>query len=155
MENCDKKDIFVGKVKKFSKKLYNKYDVPAREIIQKILGDNVEDNPDIYNEDMILKIPNCKYKYLELQVCVQWIEEKYPYPKPYVYARKAKFSNETLFLILNKNMTDGLIFSRSSLIEQPKRLKKFSRYFVYEAPWNRVMPICLEVLDCEVFGLYP
>jgi hypothetical protein len=145
---------FIGKIKKFNQKLYDKYDTPARAIVKEILGDNVEDNPDIYNEDMILKIDNCKYKYLELQVCVNWIDEKYPYSKPFVYARKSKFSEDTLFLILNKAMTHGLIFDRKSLLDIPRRLKLYSRYFVYEVPWYRVMRINLEVMSIETFQLY-
>ena len=148
------KNLFIGKVKKFDQKLYDKYDIPARKKIQEILGENVADNPDIYNEDMILNIPNCRYKYLELQVCAQWIDDKYPYSKPYVYARKSKFSDDTLFLIFNKRMTEGLLFSRPSLIEKPRRLKKYSRHFVYEAPWHRVMRINLDALTCETFELY-
>lgn len=154
-ETNNKTDQFVGKIKKFDENLYNKYDIPARNIVKNILGENVDDNPDIYNEDMILKIDKCKYKYLELQVCCNWKENnKYPYTKPFVYARKSKFSDDTMFLILNKEMTSGLLFDRKSLLTKPRRLKKYSRYFVYETPWHRVMQVNLEDLSCETFNLY-
>jgi len=147
-------DKFVGKIKKFDQKLFEKYDVPARKIVKDILGDAIDDNPDIYNEDMVIKIEKCKYKYLELQVCTQWKEDNYPYKKPFVYARKSKFSDDTLFLIFNRNMTDGLLFDRKSLLEKPRRLKRYSRFFVYEAPWHRVMRICLDNLTIETFDMY-
>src|SRR5438132_1694419 len=100
--------VVPGKIKKFSHKLYEKYDIPARRIIKERLGEQVADNPNIYDQDMILNMPNCKYKYLELQVCTKWTGDKYPYDKPFVYARKKLFSDDTLFLILNRHMTSGL-----------------------------------------------
>src|ERR1700744_4574759 len=77
----------IGKNKKFSQQLYEKYDLPARELIKSKLGDKVKDNPDIYAEDMIIVDPECKYKYIELQVCTDWIGETYPYKYPFVYER--------------------------------------------------------------------
>ena len=78
---------------------------------------------------MILNIPECKYKYLELQVCTKWVTDKYPYNKPFVYARKNLFSDDTLFLIFDKYMTTGLLFDKKSLLPKPRRLKKYSRSF--------------------------
>lgn len=127
-----------GKLKKFDEVLYNKYDIPARNKIKQKLGNFVDDNPDIYAEDMILNIENCEYKYIELQVCTNWVEEKYPYSYPYVYERKAHFSPKTLFIILNRSMTRGLMFGIDFLRKNPRRLKKHSRFFVYDAIswWN-------------------
>ena len=150
--NTDNKVI--GKIKKFDQKLYEKYDIPARTKIKEKLLEFVEDNPDIYKEDMLLKIPECKYKYLELQVCVKWINEKYPYDKPFVYARKKLFSEDTLFLIFNKNMTTGLLFDKKSLLDKPRRLKKYSRHFVFEAPWHRILTVNIDDLDTETIKLY-
>ena len=149
------KPKMVGLIKKFDQKLCNKYDLPARNIVKKQLGEeNIIDNPDIYAEDMIICNPECKYKYLELQVCVAWKEDKFPYSNPFVYERKAHFSSDTLFLIFNKWMTKGLIFSRNALYKKPRRLKKYSRNFVYEVPWNKVLPICLCSLDMDVLNIY-
>lgn len=147
--------IFVGKIKKFDAKLLEKYDAPAREIVKTQLGEYVEDNPNIYDQDMILKIPNIKYKYLELQVCTQWKEDQYPYKLPFVYARKKLFGPETMYLIFNSNMTQGLLFDQPSLCEKPRRLKRYSRYWVYEVPWNRVLKVCdLEALSVEHIKMY-
>jgi hypothetical protein len=142
-----------GKIKKFSNLLYEKYDIPARRKVKEKLNDYVKDNPNIYDEDMILDIPGCKYKYLELQVCTKWLD-KYPYDKPFVYARKKLFSDKTLFLILDKHMTQGLLFDQKSLLANPRRLKKYSRIFIFEVPWHRVMTLNLECLDCETIKMY-
>lgn len=144
----------IGKIKKFDKKLFDKYDVPARDKIKSRLQNVVADNPDIYAEDMILNIPECKYKFLELQVCARWNEEKFPYDRPFVYARKKTFSNETLFIILNQNMTRGLLFDKKSITNNPRRLKKYSRYYVYEIPWHRILNFSIDDLDIETIKMY-
>lgn len=144
----------IGKIKKFSSALYEKYDIPARNKIKEKLSGYVQDNPDIYEQDMILNIPQCKYKYLELQVCTNWVGEKYPYEKPFVYARKNLFSEDTLFLIFDKHMTTGLLFDKESLLSKPRRLKKYSRTFVFEAPWHRVLSINLDELDTDIIKMY-
>lgn len=144
----------IGKIKKFDQKLYDKYDIPARIKLKQLLPGYVFDNDDIYGEDMKLNIPGCKYKFLELQVCVKWISDKFPYERPFVYSRKAGFSDDTLFLILDKHMTCGLIFDKKSIYEKPRRLKKYSRYFVYEVPWNRVLPVNFDDFDFNTVCLY-
>jgi hypothetical protein len=45
----------LGKIKKFDENLYNKYDIPARELLKEKLGDKIKDNPDIYAEDMLIE----------------------------------------------------------------------------------------------------
>jgi hypothetical protein len=148
------KKVIIGKIKKFDQRLYDRYDTPARKIMYERLGEHVKDNPNIYGEDMLLDIPGCKYKYLELQVCVKWTEERYPYYRPFVYARKKLFSDDTLFLVLNKEMTDGLLFDKNSLYDEPRRVKKYSRSFVYEVPWHRVLRVNMEEFGIETIKLY-
>lgn len=144
----------VGKIKKFSPLLYEKYDIPARNKVKSKLLEYVEDNPNIYEQDMILKIPECRYKYLELQVCIKWVGDKYPYDKPFVYARKKLFSEDTLFLIFDRHMTLGLLFDKKSLLDEPRRLKKYSRSFVFEVPWNRILSINIDNLDIDTIKMY-
>ncbi|ARF08853.1 hypothetical protein Catovirus_1_903 [Catovirus CTV1] len=154
-ENIKKKYVVLkGKIKKFDQKLYDKYDIPAREIMKKILGNNIRDNPDIYAEDMILELPECKYKFVELQVCAKWINDKYPHEYPFVYERKGHFSDDTLYIIFSKNMTRGLIFDKKSLNKEPKRIQKYSRTFVYDVAWRYVMPFITEFLDADVIKSY-
>jgi hypothetical protein len=143
-----------GKVKKFDEELYTKYDIPARDLMKKIFGDKIADNPDIYGEDLLLNDKECKYKFLELQVCVNWVGDKYPYDYPFVYERKSKFSDDTLYLVLDRHMTQGLLFDKKSLKKTPRRLKRYSRYFVYEVHWNRVMTVYMDNFDIETVKLY-
>jgi hypothetical protein len=144
-----------GKIKKFNEKLYNKYDIPARDLIKKKLGDLVKDNEDIYAEDMVITDPKCKYKFLELQVCATWIND-YPYDKPFVYERKGHFSKDTLFMIFDKNFTKFLMFDKKSLEEKPVRIKKYSRYFIYQVPRSRTVQLYTEnfnIDDIYIFQL--
>lgn len=150
MNKCQLK----GKIKKFDIELYNKYDVPAREKVKNRLGILVEDNPDIYAEDLLLKMNNYEYKYIELQVCVGWVEPKYPYNFPYVYERKGHFSPNTLFVILNKSMTRGLFFGRDCLKKEPKRIKKYSRTYVYQVPWCNVIQFDMDDLTEKLLREY-
>jgi hypothetical protein len=142
-----------GKNKKFDQVLYDKYDIPARDIVKSKLGVNVKDNPDIYAEDLVIDDPICKYKFIELQVCANWID-KYPYDEPFVYERKGHFSDDTLFIIFDKNMNRGLLFDKISLKEKPNRIKKYSRTFVYQIPWLRIMPFFVNNLDMDMIYSY-
>lgn len=143
-----------GRIKKFDKKLYEKYDIPARKIIKEKLGEIVKDNSNIYDQDLILELDKCKYKYIELQVCVAWVNDNYPYSYPYVYERKSRFSDDTLFIILNKDMTKGLLFDRKSLNKEPKRIKKYSKTFIYEVEWYKILQFPIDFLDKELLMEY-
>jgi hypothetical protein len=144
----------LGKNKEFDENLYNKYDVPARELMKKCLGDFVKDNPDIYNEDMILEHPDLKYKYLELQVCAHWKYQDYPYKKPFVFERKGHFSDDTLYIIFSQDFSQGLLFDKKSLNPTPKRKKKYSRTFIYDVEWFRVMRLYFDNFSIETLLLY-
>ncbi len=143
-----------GKIKKFDEKLYTKYDIPARELVKEKFGDLIEDNPDIYAEDMIFKDPKCKFKYLELQVCATWTQEKYPYELPFVYERKGHMDEDTLFMLFNQSLSRVMVFSIKGLKEKPKRLKKYSRYWIYEVPWSCVMQTYTHLLSMDDIYLY-
>lgn len=143
-----------GKIKKFSKKLYDRYDIPARELLKDKLGNLVRDNPDIYAEDLILDDPECRYKFIELQVSANWKTENYPYKLPFVYERKGHFSKNTIFILLNRYMTRGLLFDKESLNLEPKRIKKYSRTFIYDVPWNKVLPFFTHHLDIDLVRSY-
>ena len=141
--------------KKFDKILFNKYDIPAREKIKKFLGSFVCDNPDPYKQDFIITDENCKYKYIEIQVCTNWLGEKFPFDNVFIYERKYHYGEDTLFITLNKNLTKGLIFDASSFKKsKPRRLKKYSREYVYDVPWYRILPFAVDCLDIEVIKLY-
>jgi hypothetical protein len=148
-------DRIPGKRRKFDQKLHDYYDPPAREKIKNMLGDFVEEHPDKYKQDFIIKSDKCKYKYLEVQVCSTWIHEKYPFEKLWVYARKSLYGEDTIFITLNRMLTRGYIFDAASLKDvKPRRLKKYSREFVYDVPWHRVMEIYVPYLDKETVESY-
>jgi hypothetical protein len=144
----------LGKIKKFDEKLYNKYDIPAREILKNKLGDKIKDNPDIYAEDMIIDDIDCKYKFLEIQACADWIGEKYPHNKPFVFERKGHFDDKTLFILFDKHLTKALLFAKTSLETIPVRTKKYSRYYKYEVPWNKVVTVHMENFSIEDVYLF-
>ena len=144
----------LGKIKKFDEKLYNKYDIPAREILKNKLGDKIKDNPDIYAEDMIIDDIDCKYKFLEIQACADWIGEKYPHNKPFVFERKGHFDDKTLFILFDKHLTKALLFAKTSLETIPVRTKKYSRYYKYEVPWNKVVTVHMENFSIEDIYLF-
>jgi len=144
-----------GKHSCFNTKLYKKYDLPARDKIKQVLGEFVKDNPDMYKQDLVITDKTFKYKYIELQVCTAWINEKFPYDKVYIYERKNIYGADTLFITLDRHMTKGYIFDGASYEhDKPKRLKKYSREFVYDIPWNRVMDFSLDSLTPENLELY-
>lgn len=139
-----------GKIKKFSQELYDKYDIPARNLMKQQLGENnVIDNPDIYGEDMIITNEKCNHKYLELQVCAEWYNDNYPYEKPFVFERKGHFSEDTLFIIFDKNFKRSFVFKKKHLNEKPVRMKKYSKTFIYTIEWNRVYKIDVKDLCIE------
>lgn len=151
----NKKEV-VGKIKKFNKKLHDKYDIPARKIILSILGDFVKENPNIYKQDLIITSEDCKYKYLELQICIDWLStHNFPYDYAYLPSRKSVYCSKTLFLTISKDLKKGYIFDRDSINGvTPRRTKKYSREFVYDIPWRRVLRVDIEDLQQETIKLY-
>lgn len=137
-----------GLVTVFNQELHDKYDIEARRVTKEILKDDIIDNPDKYGVDMIFTNKNLKYKYLELQVCGEWGYE-FPYKFPFVYARKMRYSNDTLFLTFNKTYTKCLLFDRESIVEKPERLQKYSREIVNLIPWHKVLRLNTCDLDID------
>jgi hypothetical protein len=126
-----------GKVTTFDKKLHEKYDIPAREALINILGDLVKENEDIYGEDLIFTKENFPYKYLEVQVFSKWETEKFPYCYPFVYSRKMRFSDDTLFITFNKHYTEFIMFDKLSIDKKETRFKKYSREYINLVSWYR------------------
>ena len=144
-----------GKHSMFDRKLYEKYDLPARDKLKEKLGEFIRDNPDIYKQDLIITDGEFKYKFIEIQVCTKWVSTKYPFDKVYIYERKGRYGNDTLFITLDRFMTRGMVFDAESFKDiQPRRLKKYSREFVYDIPWHRILPFTLEELSPELLNMY-
>ena len=154
MGNLKKLPNVIGKVTKFNHKLYEKYDIPARDKIKSILGNYVYEHPNELSQDMIINSDNCKYRYLELQVCATWINKDYPYSTVFLYARKLKYNSDTLFLTLNKKLKYGYLFDTTGVDRtKPRRLKKYSREFVYDIPWEDVVYVSIDDMDTLCFEL--
>jgi hypothetical protein len=130
-----------GKVAKFDQKLFDKYDIEGRKLIKNILKDDIDDNPDIYGEDMIFNIKPFPYKYIEVQSYAMWDSDKFPYCNPFVYARKMRFSKRTLFIAFNRYFSELIMFGRKSISDIPSRLKKYDREFVNFVPWKNSLRI--------------
>ena len=143
-----------GRIKKFDRVLYDKYDIPARNILKEKLKDNIIDNPDQYAEDMIIVDKNCRFRFLEIQACADWIGEKYPHNKPFVFERKGHFDDKTLFILFDKHLTKALLFAKTSLEKIPVRTKKYSRFYKYEVPWNKVITVHMENFSIEDVYLF-
>ena len=145
----------IGKHSKFNQELFEKYDTPARNVVKNALGEFVVDNPDKYHQDLIITDEHFKYKYIELQVCSNWVNERFPFDNVYVYERKCHYHNDTLFITLNKAMTKGVLFDAKSFKNnKPRRIKKYSREFVYDVPWNKILPFSIDDLTPQLIGLY-
>jgi hypothetical protein len=143
-----------GKHRAFSQEMFDRYDVPAREVIKKALNDFVIDNPDIYKQDFVINDIDCKYKFMEIQVCKCW-NDQYPYDKVTIYERKSHYGPDTLFLTLNNTLTKCLIFNVLNFKDmKPRRLKKYSREYVYDIPWCRILPVNICELEPDVVKLY-
>lgn len=145
----------MGKRRVFSQEKFDKYDIPARKKVKEALGDFIDENPDIYKQDLVINDLECKYKFIEVQVCAAWVGEKYPYDKLTLYERKSCYGPDTLFLTLNYNFNRGLIFSVPDFKElKLRRIKKYGREFVYDIPWHRVMAVSIDEMDAEVIKMY-
>jgi hypothetical protein len=135
--------------------MFDKYDTPAREKIKAALGDFIRDNPDQYKQDFVITEEDYKYKYIEIQVCASWTGDKFPYENVFVYERKGHYDEDTLFITLDRNMTHGYVFDAKSFKgSKPRRFKKYSREFVYDIPWNKIMPILVSKLTPNIIKLY-
>lgn len=141
----------IGKRKKFSKELSDKYDDPARSRIKEVLGNAVIDNPNPKGADMLIVHPGTKHKYLELQICSNWFGNRFPYDKVYIFARKlVNHGPDTLFLVMNRPMDRGYLFSiddNDFKFLKKRRLKKWSREWVYDIPWHMCMECTVDDLD--------
>ena len=136
-----------GKYKKFDQQLHDKYDIPARNKLKDVLGDIVLDNENIYEQDLKIDLDLCKYKYLEVQVCAEWIEE-FPRKKPYVFVRKARYGLDTIFITMSRDLERCILFTRNSFKnEKPVRYKKYSKFYIYEIPDNQYLKMKVNDID--------
>lgn len=145
----------IGKRNVFNQQQFEKYDVPARDKIKNALPEFVMDNPDIYQQDLIITdLEYTKYKYIEIQVFTYWNDNNTP-KNVFVYERKAKYDVDTLFITLNKKMSACLIFDAKSFkFTKARRLKKYSREFVYDVPTHRIVTVSIDKLNPKFIKMF-
>lgn len=145
-----------GKRRIFNKDMHEKYDIPARDLIIKKLGsDFVMENPDIYEQDLIITCDRCKYKFIELQVLTRWIGKEFPYDFSFLYERKKKYDNDTLFITLSGDYKYFHLFDRKSIIDnKPITPYKYSREKALIVPWNKIISNHIDCLDKLVILAY-
>lgn len=141
----------IGAHSRFSQEMYEKYDIPARDVVKKYLKEKVEEHPNEKKQDFILKCAlkknKKKYKYLEVQVITDWYGFEYPHKTLWIYERKKFYDSDTMYLTLNRNMTFGYIFDRDSFNDiKPRRKRKYAREFVIDIPWHKAMKCNVEEL---------
>lgn len=141
-----------GQKRVFDPILFDKYDPKARYIIKKTFPDHAIDNPDMYGEDLIFKHNKIPYKFIEVQVYATWDGDKFPYTFPFVYARKMRFSKDTLFIAFNKFFTELVMFGRNALDDKPSRLKKYDRELVHYVSWNHALKTSTELLTLDLIA---
>jgi hypothetical protein len=126
-------------IKIFNQDLKDHYEKIPRKFIKESLGKTyVKDNDNIYGEDMVLLKDDLSFKYIELQVYGNWIN-KYPFEKPYVFERKMRLSENTLFICFNKDYSKIILFLKDKL----KDRKKFNNNgeYIYTIDWNDTIVI--------------
>ena len=52
-------------------------------------------------------------------------------------------------------MNKGFIFSRKAITGKPKRIQKYSREFIYEIQWNKILPVYMDNFSAETILMYP
>jgi len=134
--------------KLFDEQLFNQYDKPPRRKLKEILGNFVSDNPNIYKQDLIINSKTCKYKFIEFQVCTQWTD-KYPYKFLYIYERKKKYGEDTLFITFNKKFTKVYLFDVNG-IENFRNLDKYPSVWVYTIPLYKAKYVKLLDLNKQI-----
>ena len=144
----------VGKIKVFDQNLSDIYDIRPRIIVKNKLGDIVNDNPNKYAEDMIVLSKKIPYDYIELQVYGKWKENIFPYESPYIYERKLKFCDSTLFICFNASYDKIIIFSRTSVHPKRYRDKKYSREYIHYIPWSKALTMDTDKLSIEIIRNY-
>lgn len=144
----------VGKIKVFDQQLSNRYDERSRIVVKSKLGSAVHDNPDKYAEDMIVVTNDIPYGYIELQVYGKWTDETFPYDSPFIYERKLKFCETTLFICFNASYDKIIMFSRMSVHPKRYRAKKYSREFIYYVPWSKALVFDTDKLSMEMIRKY-
>lgn len=117
--NLNFKYVNGKKIKIFDQNMKDFYEKIPRKIIKECLGNNVIDNRNIYGEDMIILNDNLRIDFIEIQVYGKW-RESFPYDKPFIFERKEKLDDNTLFVCFNYDYTKIIMFEKKDLSSKSK-----------------------------------
>jgi hypothetical protein len=140
-------------IKIFDERLKKYYDIMPRKIVKKYLGDIVMDNPNIYNEDMIINDKYIKFKFIELQVFGKW-KNIFPYEKPFIFERKMRFHNDTLFICFNQDYTKIIMFGKDKLNKEKVKHREYGEEYIYTIDWINTLSIDVDELSLFVIDNY-
>jgi hypothetical protein len=147
-----------GYIKVFEPKLLEKYDKKCRLIIKTKLGDCAIDNPNIYAEDLIVTNNDIPYEYIELQVYGQWKGKNDLYFTPFVFERKMKMSDLTLFICFSADYKRVVMFSKKTLTKLRYKILKYPYEMVHYvisgcAMFLNIDDLCVDVIK-KYSGVY-
>jgi Holliday junction resolvase-like predicted endonuclease len=105
-------------MKPFSQELYDADD-HAKDLVIRWLKDHgwsLEVNPDPYGIDLIGFDPHDKFVTIEVEVKHNWTTNRFPYDKAHVSARKQKYIQPGMYLVmLNHARTHAISFDHDEL----------------------------------------
>lgn len=107
------------KIKIFDQNMKEYYEKIPRKLLKKCLGSNIIDNENIFGEDMIVLNDRLRIDFIEIQVYGKWKNE-FPYDKPFIFERKLKLDDNTLFICFNYDYTKIIMFEKNDLSEKTK-----------------------------------
>lgn len=143
-----------GEIKVFDQNLFDRYDKTSRVIIKKKLEGFVMDNPDIYGEDIIVTSDDIPYEYIELQVYGKWNSQNYPYFTPFVFERKMRLAESTLFICFSADYKRIVMFSKKVLTKKKYKIKNYPQELIHYVTVGRAVFLNTEDLNVDVIKKY-
>jgi hypothetical protein len=139
------------KIKVFDQKMKDYYENIPRKIIKECLGSYVIDNQNIYKEDMIILNDYLKIKFIEIQVFGKW-KNLFPYEKPFIFSRKLKLDENTLFICFNSDYTKIIMFEKNDLSH--KTTHPIYNEDIINVEWKDIYELSIEELNMQFLEQY-
>ncbi len=112
--------------KAFNVSLFNEYDVSGRHVVIKFLSQwwkcQIEENPDEFGVDLLIKRDNTIVGYVEVEVRPIWNQNNFPFTTINIPYRKKKFFTldlPTYYCILNKSLDKYLFITSDEIVNSP------------------------------------
>lgn len=136
----------------FIQKNFDENDARARAKAKTILikhYDKVEDNPDVYDIDLLCYRNNKIVAYVEVEVKNLWQGQNFPYPDINALTRKEKYykahPDNCILILFNGSLTscflmNGKTILASPKVEVPNRRHASGEYF-FKVPISKVLQL--------------